>query len=264
MAVICIGCHRGVPVDMLQTHSKYHHKGRPILPSTEHARMVQDLSAAGYRLSKAEKYRQAPGQKPVDGLEVLSGFLCPLLKKDGTLCAMSFLAESTFTRHLSDHPDRPKPQPPSCASDVQTLFTQGGLQHYFSVDRSLSNLDPSSASAYISAIEMLKNLPMAPAPASDHDKDRASVHWFTRWPELLKPYITDRSDQAFLQSLVSFPESSTNPGWLTKLRDHGCRWWEAAESEHAKCSFRASATLKSHEQCVRFPRLSPCPLTVGF
>lgn len=263
MAVICIGCHRGVPVNMLQTHSKNHHQGRPVLTSTEHVQAVQDLSAAGYRLSDAEKYHQTPGQKPVDGLEVLSGFYCPLSKADGTSCAMSFLAESTFTRHLSGHSGRQKPRPASCVSDVQTLFAQGGLQRYFSVDRSLSNLDPSSASAYVSAVEMLKNLPAAPVPASNHDKDRASVHWFTRWPELLKPYIVEQDDQVFLQSLVSFPESGADPGWLTKLRDHGRRWWGAAESEHIKCSFHASTLLKSHQEWVAFPRLSPRPLTLA-
>ena len=264
MAVICTGCRRGVPVDMLQTHSKKHHPGRSILHSTEHDQLVQHLSASGYRLSNAgEKYHQTPGQKPVDGLEVLSGFLCPLQNKDGTQCSMSFAAESTFARHLSSHSGCEKPRPSACVSDIQTLFAQGGLQCYFSVNPSLSNLDPSSASAYVSAVEMLKNLPPAPVSTSDHDKDRASVHWFTRWPELLKPYINNRSDQMFLQSLVSFPESGAGPVWLPKLRDHGCRWWGAAESEHIKCSFRASATLKSHQQCVVLFRLSPCTLTIA-
>lgn len=245
-AVICIGCHHGVPVDMLQTHSKNHHQGRSILSSEENAQAVQRLSNAGYRTSKAEKYHQPPAQRPIDGLEVLSGFRCPFQSEDGTRCSKAYLAESTFARHLSDHSSSIRP--PSCVAHVQTLFNQGGLQHYFSVEPSLSNLDPSSTSAYAYAIKMLEDLPKANIPAPDHDKDRASIHWFTRWPDLLKPYATDKESSAFLQSLVSFPEPGSGPDWFMKLRDHGCRWWNDAESAHASCSYRASVMLKSHQR----------------
>lgn len=233
---------------MLQTHSKSHHPGRDVLPSEKYAGVVQRLSSIGYRSSNSEKYRQPPGQKPVDGLEVLKGFRCPLLKEDGSRCSMAFLAESSLTRHLSDHPGRKKPSPRSCASDIQTLFTPNDLRCYFSVDRSLSNLDPSSASAYAYAIKMVENLPKAGITTSDHDKDRASIHWFTRWPELLQPYINNRKSQSFLSSLVSFPEPGSDPDWLVKLQDHGCRWWDVAELAHIKCSYRASVMLKSHQR----------------
>lgn len=239
---------------MLQTHARSYHQGRHILSSAEHSQAVQELSSLGYRVSNGEKYRQPPGQKPVDGLEVLSGYCCPLLK-DGIRCSRAFLAQSTFVRHLSDHSDHLKPKPLSCISDVQTLFSQGGLQHYFSVNRSLSNLDPSSTSAYAYAVKMLESLPKAQIPISDHDKDRASIHWFTRWPELLKPYMPDRRSQESLQSLVSFPEPGSDPDWLMRLRDHGCRWWKIAELAHAKCSYRASVMLKSHQRYV--PSLFP-------
>jgi len=233
---------------MLQTHTKKYHSGRAVLPSEEYAQLLKHLSDVGYRSSNSERYRQPPGQKPVDGLEVLSGFYCPLLKEDGSRCPMAFLAQSTFIRHLTDHPGREKPKPHLCVSDVQTLFNRKTLQCYFSVDRSLSTINPSSASAYACAIQMLENLPTADIPISDHDKDRASIHWFTRWPELLRPYITDRRSQDFLHSLVSFPETGSDPDWLVKLRDHGSRWWEAAELAHIKCSHRASVILKSHQQ----------------
>lgn len=246
-AVICIGCHRGVPIDMLQTHSKSHHRGRCVLSSEQHAQVVQHLSGIGYRASNAEKYDQPPDQKPVDGLEVLSGFRCPLLKDDGTPCSKAFLAKSTFTRHLSDHPDKPKPNHLTCVSDVQTLFGQGGLQRYFTVDQSLSTADLSPTSAYAFAVKMLKTLPEAHIPPPDHDKDRASIHWFTRWPELLRPYIADKRSQTSLQSLVSFPVPNSDPEWLLKLLDHGSRWWNAAELSHKKCSYRASVMLKSHQ-----------------
>lgn len=161
---------------------------------------------------------------------------------------MAFLAQSTFTRHLSDHPDPVKPKPHLCVSGVQTLFNQSDLRCYFSVDRSLSTIDPSSASAYTYAVQMLESLPKASIPTSDHDKDRASIHWFTRWPDLLQPYITDRRGQDFLHSLVSFPEAGSGPDWAKKLRDHGSRWWGAAEQAHKKCSYRASVMLKSHQR----------------
>lgn len=233
---------------MLQTHSRKHHKGRAVLPSEGSAQIIERLSNAGYRSSDSERYRQPPGQKPIDGLEVLSGFRCPLLKEDGSRCPMAFLAQSTFTRHLSDHPNRKKTKPQLCVSDVQTLFSPRALQCYFSVDRSLSTIDPSSASAYAYAVQMLESLPKANIPPSDHDKDRASIHWFTRWPELLKPYMADRRDQTFLHSLVSFPETGSDPDWSMKLREHGCRWWDAAEHAHIKCSHRASVILKSHQR----------------
>lgn len=265
-AVICIGCQRGIPIDMLQTHSRDHHRGRSILSSEEQSRVLQQLSLAGYRTSKIEKYHQPPAQKPVDGLEVLSGFRCPLQNKDGTLCEKAFLAQSTFTRHLSDHPGRSKLDPSSCTSYIQTLFTQGNLQCYFSVDPSLSDLDPSTTSAYAYAIKLLGTLPKAQIPAPDHDKDRASIHWFTRWPELLKPYANDKGSLILLQSLVSFPEPGSDPDWLVKLWDHGCRWWNDVESAHASCSYRASTMLKSHQGSVLSLRslsqllTSPCCL----
>lgn len=233
---------------MLKTHSKNHHNGRPLLSSEEHAGVVKRLSDAGYRTSKAEKYDQPPGGKPVDGLKVSMGFSCPLLNGDGSRCSRNFLSQSTFTRHLSDHTVLPKPNPSSCTSEVQTLFEQGGLQQYFSVDSSLSDLDPSAASAYAYAVRMLPDLPKAQIPASNHDKDRASIHWFTRWPELLAVYAKDKASCDFLQSLISFPEPSSDPDWLTKLRDHGSLWWNEAELDHVKCSYRASVMLKSHQK----------------
>jgi len=233
---------------MLSTHSRNHHQGRSVPSAEEYTRIVDHLSSAGYRTSRAEKYSQPLNEKPVDGLKVLSGFRCPLLKEDGTPCSRAFLAQSTFTRHLSSHLHHPKPNPSSCISYVQTVFAQGGLQCYFSVDPSLSNLDPSSDSAYAYAVKMLEGLPEAPIPAPDHDKDRASIHWFTRWPQLLQPYITDGNSQETLKSLVAFPDPGSDPAWLTKIRDHGSRWWNAAELAHAQCSYRASVMLKSHQQ----------------
>lgn len=204
----------------------------------------------GYRTSKAEKYHQPPGQKPVDGVEVLEGYCCPLLDDDGSECSKAFLALSTFTRHLSDHPQLQgaKPDPSSCTSPIQTLFSQGGQQRYFPVDPSLSDLDPSSSSAYAHAVEMLRALPKPNIPVSEHDKDQASIHWFTRWPELLRPYITDSSSVEFLQSLVSFPDPGSDPEWLVKLQDHGRRWWAKAEAAHVNCPYHALVMLKSHQQ----------------
>ena len=235
---------------MLQTHSKNQHRGRCLLPSQEYTLVTQNLSDAGYRTSKAEKYFQPRAQKPVDGLEVLTGFSCPLLREDGTPCPRSFLGKSTFERHLSDHRGLPKPKTPSCASTVQTLFGQGGLQHYFSVDTSLSDLDPLASSAYTHAVRMLPTLPKAHIPISNHDKDRASIHWFTRWPELLQRYVTNDTSSEFFRSLVSFPDPHSDPGWLAKLLDHGSRWWNNAEAAHIKCSYRASVMLRSHQKWV--------------
>lgn len=247
-ATICIGCHHGVPLDMLQTHSKIHHKGRALLSSEAYTQLKQSLFDDGYRTSKTEKYHQPLAQKPVEGLEVLTGFSCPFLKDDGTRCSGAFLAQSTFVRHLSEHTNRSKPKPSSCISEVQTLFSQGGLQHYFSVDSSLSDLDPSAHSAYSYAVEMLPDLPKAHIPTSNHDKDRASINWFTRWPELLQVYVTDKSSLEAFQSLVLFPQPGSDPDWLTKLRDHGCRWWIDAEVAHVKCSYRTSVMLRSHQK----------------
>ena len=245
-----MSCHRGVPVDMVNSHSKNHHAGRPLLSSEQQATIFEPLVNVGFRTSKAEKYYQTPSQKPVDGLEVRSGFLCPLRNEDDSPCAQAFLAQSTFSRHLSSHsePLGSKPPPLSCVSHVQTLFSQGGLQKYFSVDPSLSNVDPSSSSAYTYAVKMLESLPKPDIPLSDHDKDRASIDWFTRWPQLLQPYITGRTSILHFQSLVSFPEPGIDPDWLVKLLDHGSRWWKDAEEAHVNCSFRSSVMLKCHKQ----------------
>lgn len=244
---ICIGCHRGVPVDMLNTHSKNHHAGRSRPSSAELDAIVDQLHNSGYRTSKTEKYHQPPGQKPVDGLEVLSGFCCPLPIDGGPRCSRAFQTQSTFVRHLGEHRGR-KPDPSSCISDVQTLFSQGGLQKYFSVNPSLSNLDPSSSAAYAYAVKMLGGLPKANVPTPNHDRDRATIDWFTRWSELLSPYITDNTNISPLQSLVNFPDPKSDPKWLTKLRDHGTRWWKDAEAAHINCSYRASVMLRSHQK----------------
>ena len=205
------------------------------------------LSGQGYRTS-SHKYQQPPNQKPVDGLEVLKGFRCPLSTEDGTPCLTACLGQSTFMRHLSEHPGRPKVDPSFCISDVQTLFRQGGCQSYFSVDPSLSNLDPSAASVYDHAVKSLESLPKAQIPTSNHDKDRASIHWLTRWPELLEPYIKDEKTQASLKSLVSFPDPKSDPDWLMRLRRDGSRWWDVAEGAQKECSYRASVMLKCHKE----------------
>jgi Orsellinic acid/F9775 biosynthesis cluster protein D len=247
-AVICTGCHRGVPVNMLRTHSKIHHPGRTPLQLEEHTRIVQQLVSMCFRTSDTETYVQPPGRKPVDGLEVLSGFCCPLSKKDGTKCLEAFRSKSTFERHLSIHCHRRKPSISSCVSDVQTLFNQGGLQCYFSVDHSLSDLDPSSDSAYAHAVQMLGDLPKAHIPLPKHDKDRASIHWMTRWPEMLQPYIKDKKSQTSIQSLILFPEAGLDPDWLVRVREHGRRWWDAAERDHVNCSHRVSTMLRCHKE----------------
>lgn len=246
--IICNACNRGVPVNMLNSHSKIHHPGRSTLSSEQLGEVMETLRNDGYRTSKDGRYCQPLHQKPIDGLEVLKGYLCPLTNGDGSPCHRAFLKQTTFTRHLSDHPGS-KPGVSSCASYVQTIFSQGGaLQSYFAVDPSLSRPDPSPASAYAYAVKMFHGLPQPTIPESDNDKDRASIHWFTRWPELLEPYISGRDSVSFLQSLVSFPESGSNPDWLTKLPDHGCRWWGKAEAAHSSCSWNASVMLKSHQQ----------------
>lgn len=232
---------------MLGSHSKKHHPGRSHPSSTEQRVIVEQLRSAGYRTSKDEKYHQPAGQKPVNGLEVLSGFCCPLLVEDGTRCSKGFQARSTFIRHLGEHRGD-KPDPSSCVSDIQTLFNQGGLQKYFAVNPSLSNMDPSSVTAYAYAIKMLENIPEADIPIPDHDKDRATIDWFTRWPELLKPYAVDSKGMDSLRSLVDFPGPETDPVWLTKLRDHGTRWWRDAETAHFSCSYRASVMLRCHQK----------------
>lgn len=257
--VICVGCHRGVPVDNLNSHSKNNHPGRTVLSSSEAAAVVDELTKMGYRTSLVEAYHQLPGQKPVDGLEVLEGFLCRLPNNDGSECRKVFEKQSTFVRHLSDHTGLPrgsKPNPSLCTSYVQTLFRQGGLRHYFSVDPSLSKLDPSAASAYAHAVQLQESLPKAQIPVSDHDKDQASIHWFTRWPELLKLYISDSANVAYLRSLVSFPDPASDPEWLTRLQDHGSWWWKKAEAAHISCSFCASIMLKCHDRWVFPPLIS--------
>jgi hypothetical protein len=235
---------------MLNSHSRTYHPGRPVLSPGQQDTVVEPLVDSGYRTSATELYTQTPGQKPVDGLMVLEGFLCPLSNEDGSLCSRAFGAQSTFSRHLSDHrePQESKPTPSLCSSYVQTLFNRGGLVRYFSVDPSLSHPDPLPTSAYAHAIDMFRQLPKPEMPTAENDKERASIHWFTRWPQLLQPYFTDKTSIAHLQSLVSFPNPTSDPDWLMKLIDHGPSWWADAEEAHMSCSHRVSVMLKSHRQ----------------
>lgn len=245
-ALICISCKKGVPADMARSHLKKHHHGRD-LPSVPEQ---NEISQGDLKTSTSPKYTQPPGQKPVDGLEVLQGYACPLYDPNGLHCSEAFLATSTFLRHFRSHPRHPKPDAASCASPIQTLFAQGGLQKYFPVDVSLSMPDPPLSAVYTDVLPLLRNLPDPEIQVTNNDKERASIHWFTRWPELLEPYCQDDSQVSMLQSLVSFPDSGVDPDWLVRAQDHGCRWWTKAESAHVNCSYRASVLLKSHQEYV--------------
>jgi hypothetical protein len=258
-AVICISCSKGVPIDMIRTHCRRYHNGREAPSLSQQKEITEADLNRRLRSSTADKYTQPLHQKPVDGLEVLRGYMCPIPNADGTICSKAFVAHSTFTRHLSSHPVYPKPDPSSCASSIQTLFAQGGLQMYFPVDVFLSQQDPPPNSAYADALHLVQTLPTPNIPVPDNDKERASVHWFTRWPELLESYCTDDAATDELRSLVSFPQSGLDPDWLVRVQDHGCKWWVKAESAHANCSHRASVLLKSHQEYVLalLPLLSP-------
>lgn len=212
--------------------------------------MVQDESNGQLRSRTSIKYTQPAGQKPLDGLEVLQGHMCPVLDLGGTVCSRAFRATSSFVRHLGTHFDHPPLDPALCVSPIQTLFSQGGLQMYFAVDTSLSQQDPPPNTAYADALKFLRSLPKPQIPIPKTDKERESVHWFTRWPELLEPYSKTDAQVKILQSLVSFPEAGRDPGWLLKVKDHGCKWWMKAELAHAKCTSRASSLLKSREKYV--------------
>jgi len=207
----------------------------------------------GFRSSKSEKYSQPPGQKPVDGIEVLRGFLCPESNPDGSTCSSAFHAESSFTRHLSTHPSQlsqRKPDPGSCTCYIQTLFAQGSLQRYFSVETSLSHADPPATSAYGDALKLLQDAPSPQIPPPKGDKERESIHWYTRWPELLASFCNSSDQVNRLRSLTSFPQEGTHPDWLVRVKDHGRNWWVKAESEHLACLPRTSRLLKSPQMCV--------------
>ena len=261
-AIICVSCKKGVPADMVRSHCKIYHDKREAPSVAMQKEISQDPLSARLKTSSSPKYTQPPGQKPVDGLEVLQGYLCPLSDVHGVCCSKAFSANSTFVRHLSGHSVRPRPDPATCASPVQTLFAQGGLQMYFSVDVSLSMPDPPSSSVYIDVLPLFRSLPAPRIQVASNDKERASIHWFTRWPELLGPYCEDDERVRMLRSLVSFPDSGVDPDWLLKVKDHGCRWWAKAESAHVNCSYRASVLLKSHQECVSpvLSRSSPIDL----
>ena len=249
-ALICVSCKKGVPADMVRSHCKIYHDKREAPSVAMQKEISQNPSPTGLKTSTSPKYTQPPGQKPVDGLEVLQGYLCPLFDLDDVCCSKTFLASSSFVRHLSGHSVHPKPDPASCISSVQTLFAQGGLQMYFSVDVSLSMPDPPLSSVYTDVLPLLRSLPAPRIQVASNDKERASIHWFTRWPELLGSYCEDDGGVRMLRSLVSFPESGVDSDWLLKVKDHGCRWWAKAESAHVNCSYRASVLLKSHQEYV--------------
>ena len=115
--------------------------------------MVQDESNGQLRSPTSIKYTQPAGQKPLDGLEVLQGHMCPVLNLGGTICSRAFQATSSFVCCLSTHFDNPLLDPTLHVSPIQTLFSQGGLQMYFAVNMSLSQQDPPPNSAYTNALK---------------------------------------------------------------------------------------------------------------
>lgn len=235
-------------MDMVRSHCRSHHPGREAISKSLQEQLTHTWSLGGFRLSTSDKYTQVAGQKPVDGLKVLQGYMCPVLMLDGAACCGAFLAASSFVRHLGTHLIHPRPDPTHCGSPIQTLFAQGGLQAYFPVDTSLSQPDPPPGSAYVEALNLLRALPDPQIPTPNNDKERESVHWFTRWPELLAPYCSSDAQVDVLRSLVSFPQAGKDPDWLIMVQDHGRRWWTMAESAHVKCSNRASVMLRSHKK----------------
>ena len=250
-------------MDMVRSHCTKHHRGRVPISKLEQAETISAQSNGGFMSSTSNKYIQPAGQKPVDGLQVLPGYMCPLGNLDGSTCSRAFVGLSTFTRHLSTHPKQnPTLNHASCASQVQTLFAQGGLQSYFAVDTSFCQPDPPPTLAYADALKLWKTLPGPQIPAPETDKERESVHWFTQWPELLKPYCNNDAQAGALRSLVSFPEAGKDPDWLVRVQDHGSRWWIKVESAHKRCTPRASGLLKSQKEYVSglLPRSGPADL----
>ena len=246
-ALICISCKKGVPANMVRSHCKKYHLGRDAPSAKKQSDISQDALDTGLKTSTSPRYTQARDQKPVDGLEVLQGYLCPL---DDGRCSQAFVARSSFLCHLKTHHGHPKPDAALCKSPIQTLFAQGGLQKYFAVNESLSMPDPPLTSVYADVLPLLRSIPAPQIKVANNDKERASIHWFTRWPELLEPYCRDDGQVSALRSLASFPESGVDPDWLVRVQDHGCRWWNRAESAHINCSHRASVMLRSHEEYV--------------
>lgn len=250
-ALICVSCKRGVPANMARSHCKTYHPGREAPSAGKQKEISQDALVTGLKTSASPRYIQPPNQKPVDGLEVLRGYMCPVVTgPNGEICCEAEKATSSFLRHLKSHPVHPKPDPASHKHPIQTLFAQGGLQMYFAVDISLSIPDPPLSSVYAEVLPLVRSIPAPRIQAANSDKERASIHWFTRWPDLLEPYCKDDEQVSLLRSLVSFPESGVDPDWLLEVQDHGCRWWTDAESAHANCSHRASVMLKSHQEYV--------------
>jgi len=238
---------------MLRSHGKIHHRGRRVLSEREQKEIKVAQSSGGFRTSKSEKYSQPPGGKPVDGIEVLQGFMCPESNPDGSTCSTAFRGESTFIRHLASHPTdpfHPKLDPGSFACYIQTVFVQGNLQSYFSVETSLSHPDPPPTSAYPDALKLLQDLPSPQIPPPKNDKERESIHWYTRWPELMEPFCHSPGQVVMLRSLTSFPQEGTHPDWLIRAKDHGREWWAKAESEHQNCTPRTSRLLKSPRMSV--------------
>jgi hypothetical protein len=250
-AIICLSCSKGVPVDMVVSHLRSYHPGRDPISTLQKQEIANlNLPNGGLRSSRSEKYIQAACQKPVDGLEVLGGYKCPVEDASGWFCSKAFLGKPSFVRHLGGHHLKVKQDPDSCAWEVQTLFSQGNLQVYFAVDSSFSQSDPPPSSAFAEAVTLFHTLPSAQITPPSNDKERESVHWFTHWPDLLEPYCKDDSQADALRALVSFPQADKDPDWLMGVQDHGRRWWTKAEIAHKGCTDRASILLKSHKEYV--------------
>lgn len=189
-------------------------------------------SIAAFDLQNPDEVRnQRSGRAPVNGIQVHSGFYCPLLV-NGSPCDKISGKESTFSTHLSrDHAgSKRKPDPRQrlqYTCDYQTIFL-GSRRRYFRVLTGVA--EGFTGGSYELFLRSFKSAtPYAEQGNMEPEtRDLPSLLRATHWDVFVGPFRKSPGD---VVSLVDFPRSSDDSiekvlcclhdvsiAWLAKVR----------------------------------------------
>jgi hypothetical protein len=208
--LICTLCRIGLPPGEWKSHLGAHHQDAFRRVQKELPEGVEQASThiSSLTLIDPLQAREHPaGSAPVKGIEVRSGYYCPV-EVNGSPCHKVMGASSTFSTHLSScHKDATwKPSSmdrEKYTCDFQTIFN-GKHRRYFRV---LTGLSPShqapDAMLYKAFLQQLKTPASHIVQADDLEcRELSSLLKVTRWDSFVKPF---RKQPADVSSLIAFP-----------------------------------------------------------
>ena len=215
--LVCRTCWQGVCphpstiINHVQGHAPRGHRilsKRPTLFS-ELRKILEEL-----QLAEAARVRfQPPDRAPIPGIEVHTGYYCPVVLEDGTKCRRAYRKTDSLYQHLKDtHRTaavRPKKADLSHYDcNCQTIFL-GNLIRYFKVITGLSGLEQAVNPYSVFVQSASDEIPSSSTVLEGELKTRElpSLLRITKWHLFVNGYREDPKD---IVHLISHPASSAS------------------------------------------------------